>query len=79
MPVVAITPDPRTCRQLALLWGVVPLTTRLGATTDAMITAGETAILRARLLPHGAEVVIVAGTTGLRGGTNMVQLTRLGG
>jgi pyruvate kinase len=78
VPVIAITPDRAVLGRLALLWGVVPLQARLGRTTDAMIEAGEAAVLRAGLLPRGAEVVVVAGTTGLRGATNMVRLARLG-
>ena len=45
-------------------------------TTDAMIESGEEVIRRTRLLRRGTPVVIVAGTTGFRGASNMIQIAR---
>jgi pyruvate kinase len=77
MPVIALTPDPATLRRLSLYWGVTPLATSMGATTNAMIMSGVAAIRRARLVRRGVQLVIVAGTTSLRGGSDIIHVSRL--
>jgi hypothetical protein len=43
-----------------------------------MIAAGESTLLEHRLLGRGQSVVIVAGTTGLRAGSNVILAMRIG-
>ncbi len=76
--ILALTPSAGVRRWLSLAWGVTAYSAPIGETTDEMLRRGETALLRARAVRRGEVAVIVAGTTPLRGATNMLQVTRLG-
>jgi pyruvate kinase len=77
-PTIALTPNRDVFNQLAMLWGVVPALTAFGQNTEAMIERAEAAILRRKLLKRGDTVVVLAGTTPLRGATNMMKVHRIG-
>jgi pyruvate kinase len=78
-PVVAFTPLVRTCRRLALVWGIEPFAIEFGGHTDEMICRGEAALLDRGLAELGDTVVIVSGTkVGLRGATNMMKIDWIG-
>jgi pyruvate kinase len=78
-PIVAFTPLKRTCRRLALVWGIEPFAIEFGVHTDEMICRGEAALLDRGLADFGDTVVIVSGTkVGLRGATNMMKIDWIG-
>jgi pyruvate kinase len=75
--IVALSPDPSVCRQMALLHGVTPLQVPFVDGTDAMLRAGDRELLRRGLALPGETVVVLGGTLQLAGATNTVQLRRL--
>lgn len=75
MPVLAVTPDPAVFRQLALVWGVVPLQIPVYASTDEMIAYTTHAATEAGLVRPGDRVVITAGIPASgEGRTNMLKV-----
>jgi len=72
-PIIACTPEPLTQRQLKLVWGVVPLLTKVETdTADLFYNAVETA-LAAGYVNIGDLVVLTAGVpVGYSGTTNML-------
>ncbi|MBI1854095.1 MAG: pyruvate kinase [Planctomycetes bacterium] len=78
VPIVAVTPSESVRRQLAIAWGVTAVVARTGRTTDALLRAGDAAIRQSRILRRGDPVVVVAGTTPVRGATNLLKVTRVG-
>src|SRR5262249_50851352 len=77
-PIVALTPEPATYRQLALIWGVVPIHSELANTTDTMIRQGEDLLLTRNMVSKGDIVVIVSGSNPVRGATNLMKIERIG-
>jgi len=77
-PIVALTPEPAIYRQLALIWGVVPIYSKLADTTENMIRQGEEALLDRNVVNKGDIVVIVSGSIPLRGATNLMKIERIG-
>ncbi len=78
-PVVAFTPLIKTCRRLALVWGVQAFQIEYGGHTDEMICRGESELITRGLANWGDTVVIVSGTkVGMRGATNMMKIDWLG-
>lgn len=76
-PILGLTPHLHTHRQMALYWGVHPVMSPSGHSTDEMIRQGERVALRQKILRKGDEVVVVSGTQLLRGATNMMKILRL--
>lgn len=72
-PILALTAEPTVARRMALYWGVESFITKVGHTTDKMIECGERVLLKERRLKRGDMVVVVAGTTRLKGATNMIK------
>ena len=75
--VIAFTPDVATYRRLALRWGVAPFLIEFGDSTDELIQMGEQRLLELGLAKPGQTVVCVAGSTPLRGATNMLKIDTL--
>ncbi len=61
VPILAATPDPTTCRHMALVWGVVPRLVPEYATTDEMVDTTTRAAVEAGLVRSGDLVVITSG------------------
>jgi len=79
MPIVAVTAERRTWRQLALVWGVEPLLVPHCASTDEMIASGEQAALAAGLVQPGDVVIFTAGVPPeVTGRTNMLKVHVIG-
>lgn len=72
-PVYALTANPHVVRRMALYWGATPILTKVGHTTDRMIEYGEMVLLKNGYLKRGDLIVVVAGTTRLKGATNMMK------
>jgi pyruvate kinase len=75
VPVLAVTDVPQVYRQLALLWGVVPMLTGEPPRYDAMLDAAREAILAGGLAKRGDRVVVIAGVPfDVPGSTNMAKV-----
>ncbi|MBN1954725.1 MAG: pyruvate kinase [Anaerolineae bacterium] len=75
VPIVALTPNPATLAQLAVVWGVTPLLIDHFATTDEMIDLMAQAAYRAGKVRAGDLIVLTAGIPfGGEGLTNTVQV-----
>jgi len=77
--IIALTPNVRVERQLALVWGVVPVLVPQYHQTDEMLRAATAALLSEGHAEPGESVVVCAGVpTGGGGTTNFIQVERLG-
>ncbi|UCH27339.1 MAG: pyruvate kinase [Trueperaceae bacterium] len=77
-PILAITPSKRACRQLSVVWGVVPFYSEDIHSTDEMVDVSSAAIEELALAEPGARFVITAGVPfGMRGTTNLIRVERL--
>jgi len=75
VPILAMTPEPMTCRQLAMVWGVVPALTDHYPTYDAMLPVTRETILRLGLAASGDRVVVTAGVPfDVAGTTNLLKI-----
>jgi len=75
VPVLAATPDPAVCRQMALVWGVAPLLVPEYTSTDEMIAYTTRAACEAGLVKPGDRVALTAGIPAGGGGrTNMLKI-----
>lgn len=76
-PIFGLTTSQHVARRMALYWGVESFLARSSHSTDAMIEHGEQVLLRDGRLKKGDLVVVVAGTTRLKGATNMMKFLRV--
>jgi pyruvate kinase len=77
--IVALTPNAKVLRQLALVWGVVPVLVPEYEGTDEMLRVATESLLRERYAVPGELVVLCAGVpTGGGGTTNFIKVERLG-
>lgn len=77
VPIVAVTPDERTARRLAPVWGVTPLVVPQRGTIDEMSARAVAAVRDAGFAAPGQMVALTAGVhVGVPGMTNLVQVTR---
>jgi pyruvate kinase len=78
-PIIAPTPSPRTCRQLALVWGVQPLLVDQFTDTDTMIFTAVEAARGQDLVHDGDLAIITAGVpVGGAGLTNLIKVHHIG-
>lgn len=78
-PILALTPDERVYRRLALHWGVLPLTCATAPHVEALIEEMEQQVLRRGLARRGEQVIIVGAMPLKRGvHTNFVKLHAIG-
>ncbi|MCL6611372.1 MAG: pyruvate kinase [Peptococcaceae bacterium] len=78
-PVVAVTPEEKVLRKMALIWGVQPLLVERTKDTDSMISTAIEASLKASLISPGDLVVITAGVpVGVHGTTNLIKVHTVG-
>lgn len=78
-PILCMTPNDKTQRRMALVWGVLPLHVPEFNTIDEMITITIRAAHDAGLVHRGDVVVIIAGVPfGVAGQTNLLKVHRVG-
>lgn len=78
-PIVACVMKEKTCRQLALSWGITPILMPFAHNTDEMISMAVEAALGAKLVKNGDLVVITAGLpVGVPGTTNLIKAHLVG-
>jgi pyruvate kinase len=75
VPIVVLTDQARTWRQLALVWGVLPFLVPHCETYDQMASAARTLVIREGLAGSGDRVVITAGVPfDVPGSTNTLKV-----
>jgi pyruvate kinase len=75
VPIMVLTDQPRTYRQLALVWGVIPELVPHCDTYDQMVHLGLNAVQRRGLARTGDRVVVTAGVPfDVPGTTNMIKV-----
>jgi pyruvate kinase len=75
VPIFAVTPEPETFRQLALVWGVVPALVEHMPTYDSMVTVARHKLLELGLAEPGERVVVTAGVPfDQPGTTNLLKI-----
>ena len=78
--VAALLMDPQVQRQMALYWGVVPLTMPQASSTDELVDLAVESAEQAGVVKQGDLVVITAGVpVGVSGTTNMIRVRQVGG
>ena len=75
VPILAVTPEPETFRQLALVWGVIPALTEHLPNYDSMLAVARHKLLELRLAESGERVVVTAGVPfDQPGTTNLLKI-----
>jgi pyruvate kinase len=75
VPVLAVTTELTTYRQLALVWGVVPVLVNQVPGYDAMLTVVRDLILKRKLAKSGDCIVMTAGVPWeVSGSTNLIKV-----
>lgn len=78
-PILALCPDEKACRRLALNWGVYTKTIPMYGTTDEVLTASVEAAKEFTELNTGDVVVLTGGfpTTGVAKTTNLMKIEEI--
>src|SRR5438876_261983 len=75
VPILAITTEAPTYRQLALVWGVIPVLVDRGPGYDAMLTVVRDLMLRRQYAKRGDCIVMTAGVPwDVSGSTNLIKV-----
>jgi pyruvate kinase len=75
VPILAVTTEPPTYRQLALVWGVIPVLVDRVPGYDAMLTVVRDLILKRQYAKPGDCIVMTAGVPwGVSGSTNLIKV-----
>ncbi|HEX6250380.1 MAG TPA: pyruvate kinase [Gemmatimonadaceae bacterium] len=78
VPILALTDQERTYRQLALMWGVVPELVPHCDTYDQMMVLAKEAVVRRELASSGDRIVVTAGVPfDVPGTTNILKVERV--
>lgn len=78
-PIIGCTDTEKSCRQLALSWGVEPILMGTVHSTDELIDISIAAAQREKLLKEGDLVVVTAGVpVGVSGSTNILKAQVVG-
>lgn len=75
VPILALTDEPRVCRQLALVWGVVPRLVPTARGYDHMVAMALREALDLNLVAKGERVLVTAGVPfDVPGTTNLLKV-----
>jgi pyruvate kinase len=75
VPIVAVTPEPTTFRQLSMVWGVVPVLVKHYPDYETMLPVARERILARGLAKEGDLLVVTAGVPfDLPGTTNLLKI-----
>src|SRR5688572_20538581 len=75
VPILGLTDEPRTCRQLALVWGVIPELVPHQVSYDTMVRVGLDRALERGLVRTGDRVIVTAGVPfDVPGTTNLMKV-----
>jgi pyruvate kinase len=77
-PIIAISPNPKTVRQLAVSWGVTAYLGEQQNNTDTLVTQVEDQVKHLGLVAKGDKVVFIGGApAGQAGSTNFVRVDEI--
>lgn len=77
--ILAVTPDMRILKKLALVWGVYPVLTKETHGTDELLDEALAACLEKKYIKCGDMVVLTGGSpSGFSGGTNLLKVHVVG-
>lgn len=80
VPILVLTPEMTTARQMGLLWGTHAVHTRDVNSFEEMVAKAKRMALRYRLAKGGERVIVMAGVPfGTPGSTNVLHVVRLSG
>ncbi|MGN6500950.1 MAG: pyruvate kinase [Tsuneonella sp.] len=80
VPMLVLTPSPKTARRIALLWGAHPVITKDIGSFEEMIAKGKRMALRHGFGQAGSKLVALAGVPfGTPGSTNLLHVVTLTG
>ena len=75
VPILALTDEPRTHRQLAMVWGVIPVLVPTQQTHDDMVRLGVAAVVERGLAKTGDRIIVTAGVPfDVPGTTNLLKV-----
>ena len=75
VPILALTDEPRTYRQLSLVWGVVPELVPHCRDYDEMMTRAKQAVVARELASDGDRIIVTAGVPfDMPGTTNLLKV-----
>lgn len=75
IPILALTPNITTARQLSVAWGVTPVVVDTMTRFEEMVKAAKLAVLERKLAKPGDNIVITAGVPfGQAGATNLLYV-----
>ena len=75
VPIFAVTPEPETFRQLALVWGTIPALVEHLPNYDSMLAVARHKLLELKLVDPGERVVVTAGVPfDQPGTTNLLKI-----
>jgi pyruvate kinase len=78
VPILALTDEPRTYRQLALVWGVIPALVGHCETYEDMVAIARREVLARSLAKEGDRMPVTAGVpVGVPGTTNSLRVERV--
>jgi pyruvate kinase len=78
VPILGVTDQAKTWRQLALVWGVSPVMCTTEVSYESMLAAAREHLLSNRVATSGQRVVVTAGIPfHVRGTTNMLRIEEL--
>lgn len=79
-PIVALTPDAQSCRQMNLLWGVTPVLIEACHDTDEMFNRARQEVLERNIATAKDRIVVTAGAPLWQpGSTNLLKVIELRG
>jgi pyruvate kinase len=74
VPILALTDEPRTYRQLALVWGVIPELVPRCETYEAMEQRAKEAVVRRGLASPSDRIIVTTGLPNVPGTTNLMKV-----
>ncbi|MDQ6716889.1 MAG: pyruvate kinase [Gemmatimonadota bacterium] len=78
VPILALTDQPGTYRQLALVWGIIPELVPHCDTYDQMMTRAKAAVVKRDLASPGDRIIVTAGVPfDIPGTTNLLKVESL--
>jgi len=78
-PIVAICTDPRVARELKLYRGIIPILSNKARTVDWLFERADAAAERLGLARKGERIVVTSGTPGMKGTTDLIKVSIVGG
>jgi pyruvate kinase len=77
-PIYAFSPKLNVVHQLSLAWNVAAFHIPFEKELDVLMTDAEKTLLRQKLVKKGEMVIVVSGTTPVKGATNVMRIKRVG-